>query len=304
MAAGEEPESLLRRLLRAAGYRLEERPAGLSAYRARDRRGLLVVARGGSPAELEPEFSPDAVHRTLIYPEDPGDPARVLASARGIEILDSTTLGPALGELLLLSGQEEPTARPAASDAPALEAPASIFPEGARTVQPRLGSSDAEVIAGVQGFRTRLRLLPFYVVPYRVRAPSATGTPGPTSEHVVSVNALTGAAEVWDPGERELGDEPTEAEERIEPRLTEAECRAVAERELRARHTVSIDHTEQHGGTIVIERRRVAPGSSDLKLGSGVFLRVPYWYVEGREGRFVIDAVNGSRSQPEFAEAR
>ena len=302
MAGSEATEPILRRLFRAAGYRLEPRAPGLYAFRARDRRAVLIVENRHSPAELAGEFDADALHRTLIYPEDPGPVARDAASRDGMEVLDSTTIGPGLGELLLPTSAEASEA--GSPGTIALEAPTSLFPDGARTVQARLGAPDAEVIAGVEGLRTRLKLVPFFVAAYRVRVPSPTGSVGPASDHIVAVNALTGQVELWEPGEREIGAETETAAEEFPPRLSESECRELAQRELRSVHTISVDHTEQHGGTIVIERRKVPPGPGDLKLGVGVFLWVPYWYVEGREGRFVIDAVSGSRNRADTLEAR
>ncbi len=288
----------LRRLLAAAGYRLEDRPAGLRAVRARDRRAVLIVDAGRSPPELQGEFPPDALHKTIVYPEDPGGPARASAAERGIEVLDPGSLGPALGELLLVGPTEaapEPTAKPSVE----LEPPASIFPEGVRTVRARVNRDDAEAMAQVEGFRCQLRLVPFYVAPYRVRPPSATGVPGTPSDHLVAVNALTGKVEVWEAGERELDPDPEGSDLKLSPVLTEASCRAAAERELRTHHAVSVDHTEQLGGTIVIERRRLPPAGTDLRLGSGVLLYVPFWYIEGSGGRVVIDAVTGARAMLE-----
>ncbi|MCI4355006.1 MAG: hypothetical protein L3K06_06540, partial [Thermoplasmata archaeon] len=160
----------------------------------------------------------------------------------------------------------------------------------------------AEALAGVEGYRYSLRLVPFYVTPYRVRVLSAHGDPGPTSDHLIAVNGLTGHAEVWEAGEREVTDSLEIASQRLEPELSEEQSRAIAEEAVRKRHTVSVDHTEQHGGTLVIERRRVPPGPEDLRLGPTVLLHVPYWYVEGPDGRVVLDAVTGARALPDERE--
>ncbi|MCI4329032.1 MAG: hypothetical protein L3J86_05555, partial [Thermoplasmata archaeon] len=61
----------------------------------------------------------------------------------------------------------------------------------------------------------------------------------------------------------------------------------------------SVDHTEQHGGAIVIERRKVPPAVDDLRLGQSVLVHVPYWYAEGPDGRLVLDAVTGTRTVPD-----
>jgi hypothetical protein len=299
MPAGGTTASVLRRLLEAAGYKLEDRPTGLRAVRSRDHRAVFVVAGLRSPLEVEPEFPGDVVQRTLVYVEDPGEVARQMASEKGIEVLGPSTLGPALGELLL----PPPNAGPMEGEAPPayapLEPPATLFPEGERIIRPRLGQAEAEALAGVEGYRYTLRLVPFYVTPYRVRVPAAHGEPGPTSDHLIAVNALTGFAEVWEAGEREVAAQLEVTSQRLEPELTEEQSRAIAEEAVRKRHTVSVDHTEQHGGALVIERRRVPPGSSDLKLGPTVLLHVPYWYVEGPDGRVVLDAVTGARALPD-----
>ncbi len=290
--------SVLRRLLEAAGYRLEDREAGLRAVRPRDHRAVLVTSALPSPAEVDVEFPPDAVHRTLVYPEDPGSIARAIASERGIEILDPSTLGSALGELLL-PGPEGPSAAEAEPSPTApLVPPPLLFPEGERTVRPRLGQADAEAVAAVDGFRYTLRLIPFFVAAYRVRVATPHGGRTPPSDHLVAVNALSGRTEFWEPGERELVHELEEPHQRLPPQLTEAQARAIAEEAVRRRHTVSVDHTEQHGGALVIERRRVPPGPDDLALAPSVLVHVPFWYVEGTDGRVVLDAVTGGRTMP------
>ncbi len=205
MRARQTPPSLLRRLFEAAGYRIEDRPLGLRAIRQRDRRGVFLVEGVHSPEELIAEFPPDIVRRTLVYPEDPGPAIRTCASECGMEILDSSTLGPGLGEILLLPvGREpHPEAVPA-SDLGGLEPPANPFPEWDRIVAPRLGRPEAESLAGVDGFRYVLRLLPYYLAPYRIRVPTVHGGVEPPADHLVAVNALTGEIEIWEEGEREL----------------------------------------------------------------------------------------------------
>ena len=170
-----------------------------------------------------------------------------------------------------------------------------MLPEGELSIRPRLDRSDAQTIAGVDGLRFSLRLVPFFVAPYRVRVATAQGVPGPPSDHLVAVNALSGRVEVWEGQERELSTETLEAANKLPPVLTEEMASAAAEETLRRRHTVSVDHTEQHGGTIIIERRRVAPGLADLRIGAPVLVHVPYWYGEGAEGRVVLNAVTGAR---------
>ncbi|MCI4340065.1 MAG: hypothetical protein L3J73_02190 [Thermoplasmata archaeon] len=302
MTSAGATSSMLRRLLEAAGYRLEDRPAGVRAVRARDHRAVFIVTGLRSPMEVESEFPGDAVARTLVYSEDPGEVARKIAAERSIEVLGPSALGPALGELLLppLSAGGEENGRD--SSAAPLEPPPTVFPEGERIIRPRLGQAEAEALAGVEGFRYSLRLVPFYVTPYRVRVLSPHGDPGPTSDHLIAVNGLTGHAEVWEAGEREVTDSLEIASQRLEPELSEEQSRAIAEEAVRKRHTVSVDHTEQHGGTLVIERRRVPPGPEDLRLGPTVLLHVPYWYVEGPDGRVVLVAVTGARALPDERE--
>jgi hypothetical protein len=297
MAGSPAASGTLRRLFDAAGYRVDDRPAGLRAFRPRDRRAVLVVRGTPAPTDVEAEFPPDAIHRTVIYADDPGEAAKALGAEHGMEILGPTTLGSALGELLL-----PPPDAPVPDDegeAEPLEAPPQAIPDGERTVRPRLGRRDAEALAGLDGVRFTLRLIPFYVAPYRVRVPTAHGRPGPPSDHLVAVNALNGQVEIWEAGERELVGEIDEPHQRLDPTLTDSEARAVAEATIRRRHTVSVDHTEQHGGAIVIERRKVPPAVEDVRLGQSVLVHVPYWYAEGPDGRLVLDAVTGTRTVPD-----
>lgn len=287
---------VLRRLLEAAGYRLEDRPNAVRAVRSRDHRAVLIVEGLPSPAEIDIEFPGDAVHRTIVYSEDPGSVARSIASERGVEVLDPSTLGSALGELLLPG----PEASARGEEDPALTAPLVppplLFPEGERTVRPRLGQSDAEALAGVDGYRSTLRLIPFFVAAYRVRVATAHGGRSPPADHLVAINALSGLAEFWEPGERELSADLEEPHQRLAPQLTPEQARTAAEEAVRRRHTVSVDHTEQHGGALVIERRRMPPGSDDLALAPAVLVHVPFWYMEGPDGRVVLDAVSGARA--------
>jgi len=289
------PSSTLGRLFEAAGYRVETRSDATIAVRVRDRRAVVVVATNRSPAEIENWFPSDAVQRTIVYDDDPGEVARALASDRGIEVLDPTTLGPALGELLLPSplGTEMPQD---ADDPGLLEPPFAIAPAAERTVRPRLGRAEAEVLAGVESPRFTLRLVPFFVAAYRVRTASPHGQSGPVQHQLVAVNAISHRAEVWAEGDRELVTELAEPHQRLAPQLTEAQAKPIAIEAIRRYHTVHVDHTEQHGGALVIETRRIPPSPDDLRLGPFALLFVPHWYAEGAEGRVVLDAVTGRRA--------
>lgn len=288
-----EDTSLLRRLLLTAGYRLEERPGGLLATRVTDQQGVLIVDGLRSPSDLEGELPSGLIHRTLLYSEEPGREARQVAAERGMEVIDPSTLGPALGEILL--------ARPAASlpTPETLQAPATVFPDGERMVRPRIGRREAEAIGAVDGFRYTLRYVPFFVANYRVRTASAHGGPGRLSDHQVAVNALSGRAELWEPGERELVSEVDEPHERLEPLLSEAQVLTTMLGAIRRRHTVNVDHSEQHEGALIIERRRVPPGADDLRVGPLAIVHVPFWYIEGPDGRIIVDAVQGIRLERE-----
>jgi hypothetical protein len=306
MSEADEPEPQLKRLLSAARYRVEDTTVGLLAHRSIDRRAVMIVAGGASPLDAERYIPAEAIHRTLIYPEEPGPAARGAAAERGLEILVAETLGPALGELLLLPevalgpserGGEAPAIGP-------IETPIANFPPGERVVRPRLGRNEAELLAGVEGFRYTLRLVPYYVAPYRVRESAAHGRLGATHEFLVAVHGLSGRVEVWEPGDRELGGELEEPHERLEPSIPDDRARELADARLRERHTVSVDHTEQHGGALVIERRRLPPAEHDLKIGAFALVHVPFWYVEGADGRVIIDAVSGARSDPAAATTR
>ncbi len=290
------PSSVLHRLLEAAGYRVERRSEAIVAHRARDHRGVVIVTTVRSPTEVEPWFPPDTVHRTIVYDDEPGSVARALAADRGIEVLDPSALGPALGELLLPSplGPEEALA--STESEASLEPPFTITSETERTVRPRIGRDEAEQIAGIDASRYILRLVPFYVAAYRVRPPSPHGGPGTVMRQIVAVNALSRRAEVWDELDRELVGEVDEPHQRLVPQFGEAEASPIAREAIRRHHTVHVDHTEQHGGALVIEARRISPSPEELRLGPFVLLYVPYWYAEGIDGRVVLDAVSGRRA--------
>ncbi|MCI4370260.1 MAG: hypothetical protein L3J81_02895, partial [Thermoplasmata archaeon] len=213
MAGSPAVSGTLRRLFEAAGYRVDDRPAGLRGFRPRDRRAVLVVRATPAPTDVETEFPPDAIHRTLIYADDPSEAAKSLGAEHGMEVLGPTTLGSALGELLL-PPPDAPVPDESENMEP-VEPPAQAIPEGERTVRPRLGRRDAEALAGLDGVRFSLRLIPFYVAPYRVRVPTPNGRPGPTSDHLVAVNALNGQVEIWEAGERELVKEIDEPHQRL-----------------------------------------------------------------------------------------
>jgi hypothetical protein len=283
---------VLGRLLVAAGYRVEHRGDVVVASRLRDRRTVVIAPATRSPREVESLFPADTVHRTLVYDDDPGPAARSAASERRIEVVDPSTLGPALGELLLPTVLGAPPADP---DDP-LEAPLALLPEGARIVRPRVGRAEAELLAGVDGPRFTLRLVPYYVAPYRVRPASASGARGPTLDRTVAVQAVSRRAEVWEEGERELVAELDVPHQYIAPEVGPREAAELAMEAIRRFHVVHVDHTEQHGGALVIETRRVLPSTDDVRLGPLQLVYLPHWYAEGHEGRVVLDAVTGRRA--------
>ena len=233
----------------------------------------------------------------MVYTEDPGTTVREQAAARGIEVLGPTSLGPALGEILLPPSGPMPDAGPTepAEEGP-LTPPALRLPEDERTVRLRIDREDAERIAGVEGFRVTLRLIPYYLFPYRVRAVSPSGGPRPVIEEIAAIQAISGKGEVWNPSDRDMIAEIGEPHQRLEPLVPDVRAVELARETIRHRHTVRVDHTEQHGAAIVIERRRVSPTVRDIALGAPVVVHVPFWYVEGPDGRVVIDGVTGSKS--------
>jgi hypothetical protein len=242
---------------------------------------------------LESLFPPDSLHRTIIYDDDPGPVARELAADRGVEILDPSTLGPALGEILL------PSANPESSDAgrsPTLETPFSVLPEGTRIVRPRIGRVEAELLVGADGPRFTLRLVPYYVAPYRVRPASPYGEAGKILDRTVAVHGVSRHAEIWDDGDRELVGALDTPHQFVAPEITSAEAAGVALEAIRRHHTIHVDHTEQHEGALVIETRRVPPGPDDVRIGPMQLIYLPHWYAEGAQGRVVLDAVTGRRN--------
>lgn len=294
---GSAEESMqLRRLFEAAGYRVTEREGGWAALRTRDRRSVVFSDEVRTPSDLEDAFAPDAIHRVLLFPDEPGEVARALATERGIEVFDTVTIGAALGELLLL-----PPAPigPVPTAVAALEAPPSIFPEGERIVRARLSLAEAERIAAMPGLKATLRLVPFYVAPYRVRTPSPHGGRGTSTEHVVAVHALLKAVEVWDASQYEFSDSGGTSPPRLRPTLSLEEALPLALDWIRSNHTARVEHTEQHGGAVVVETRRVPPRLEDVRLAPLTLVYAPYWYFEGEDGRIVIDAVTGrTRTTP------
>jgi hypothetical protein len=296
MSPAAAPSSVLGRLLEAAGYRLEPRSEATLAVRGKDRRAVIIVGSARSPVEVERWFPTDVLYRTIVYDDEPGATARELAAERGIELLEPTTLGPALAELLLPAPSPPPSLTPEPSDDTALFPPFGLLPENERVVRPRIGRAEAETLAGVDSPRYTLRLVPFYVAPYRVRPSSPHGAPGPVLHRLVAVNAISRRAEIWEDGDRELVAEIDEPHQRLVPQLGESQAISLATDAVRHHHTVDVEHTEQHGGALVIETRRILPSANDLKLGAMALLYVPYWYAEGAEGRVVLDAVTGRRA--------
>ncbi len=290
------PSPILGRLLEAAGYRLEPRSQAILAVRATDRRAVLLARATRSPAEIEPWFPADSVHRTIVYDDEPGETARTLAADRGIEILTPATLGSALGELLLAAPNESRAPSEGAStESGPLAAPLSVVPDGERVVRPRIGRGEAQSLAGVDGPRFTLRLVPFWVGAYRIRPTSAHGIPGPVVLRVVAVNAISRRVEFWEDGDRELVDAVEGPHQRLSPQVGDGPATSIATDAIRRHHTVDVEHTEQHGGALVIETRRVLPAIDDFRLAPLVLLYAPFWYIEGSEGRVVLDAVSGRR---------
>ncbi len=287
------PAPLLVRLLTAAGYRIQVRGDATVATRLRDRRAVVLVSAARSPGELEGHFAPDAVHRTLLYDDDPGPVARALAAERGMEVLDPSTLGPALGELLLPT----PESTEAGADRGlTLDAPFSVLPEGRRIVRPRVGRTEAELLIGAEGPRFVLRLIPFYVAPYRVRPAAAYGGSPRLLDRIVAVHGVAGSAEVWEEGDRELVGDLEVPYQYVAPEVTPNQAAGLALDAIRRHHTVHVDHTEQHDGALVIETRRVPPAVDDVRVGPMQLIYLPHWYAEGAQGRVVLDAVTGRRA--------
>ncbi len=134
------------------------------------------------------------------------------------------------------------------------------------------------------------------MAPYRVRPASASGVHGPTLDRTVAVQAVSRRAEVWEEGDRELVADLDIPHQYIAPEIGAQEAAGIAMEAIRRYHVVHVDHTEQHGGALVIETRRVPPSAEDIRLGPLQLVYLPHWYAEGHEGRVVLDAVTGRRA--------
>ena len=295
MAAAPPPvaPSILRRVLEAAGYRLEDVREATVAVRAVDHRAVVLASRSRSPAEVEKLFPPSAVHRTVVYDEEPGDLARSLAAQRGIEVLDPSALGPALGELLLPSALVPGSATGPAPNEETLESPFPPVGPGGATIRPRIGRREAQQLAGIEGARYTLRLVPYYVAAYRVRTVAPDGGAGPVRHRLVAVNAMTRRGEIWDEGSRELTSAVDGPAEQLPPQLSAPGAVPIAVETIRREHTVRVDHTEQHAGALVVESRRVSPPAEAVRLGPFSLVFAPFWYAETNGGRRILDAVSG-----------
>jgi hypothetical protein len=289
---------VLRRLLQTAGYRLEEVGGVTLALRLADHRAVALAPRSRSPAELDALFPSTTVHRTVVYDDEPGDAARAVAAEHGIEILDPSTLGPALGELLLPSALVPGAPDPLDAEEDPLDRPFPPVAGGSWTIRPRIDRREAQALTGLPEARFTLRLVPFYVAAYRVRVAAPAGGPGAVHRRLVAVNATTRRAETWEEGARDLVASVDGPTERLAPQLAEPAASPLAVEAIRRFHTVRVDHTEQHAGAIVVESRRVPPALEDVRLGPFSLLFVPYWYAETSGGRRVLDAVSG-RGAPE-----
>ena len=289
--AGSSPTGL-RRLLDAAGYRLEETSGVVLAVRSDDHRAVVIAPVTRAPSDIERLLPADAVHRTIVYDDEPGEAARTDAAERGIELLAPSTLGPALGELLLPSALL-PGSGGANGDDEALDAPFPPVAARGAIVRPRIDRREAQALAGLRNARYTLRLVPYLVAPYRVRAVSADGARGKIQRHLVAVNATSRHAEIWAEGTRDLVGEVSGPSERLAPQLSEPAAEPIALDAVRRHHTVRVDHIEQHAGAIVVESRRVAPPGEAVRLGPFSLVYVPFWYAESTDGRRVLDAVSG-----------
>lgn len=286
-----EDSHLLKGLFAAAGYHVTDSAGGWTAVRPRDRRCVIFTEEVRSPSAFDGAFPHDAIHRVLLYPSDPGPVARSLAAERGIEVFDPAAIGSALGELLLLPANWSPGS-PEESRTP-LQTPPAVFPQGRRIIRERLSREQAMQLAESPDLRATLRLVPFFVAPYRVRSPTPHGGPGASTEHTVAVNALSRSAESWDPTQYELADSSSDSSPRLQPTLSIDQAQGIALDWIRATHAVRVEHTEQHLGTVVVETRRVPPSPEDVRLAPLTLVYVPFWYFEGESGRVVIDAVTG-----------
>ncbi len=285
---------ILRRLLEAAGYRVEDIGDVCVAARTADHRALVLAPPTRGPGELERLFPSNAVHRTVVYDEEPGEGARAAAAERGLEVLDPAALGPALGELLLPSALLAGSGFVSLEPEEALEGPFPPGPVAAQVIRPRIGRREAQALAGLDAARYSLRFVPFYVAAYRVRPAAPSGTGGAVVRRLIAVNAVTRRGEVWEEGTRELAPEVGgEAADRLPAQMGEAAARDVAFETIRREHTVRVDHIEQHAGALVVESRRVPPPPDDVRMGPLSLVYVPYWYAESTGGRRVLDAVSG-----------
>jgi hypothetical protein len=185
---------------------------------------------------------------------------------------------------------------PGEDDSAPLEAPSGKTPpRGAGQedlIRPRLSAADAALLARrwVIPFRSSLRWIPYYAFPY---CPRTAGPRSPSRVELVAVHGITGRAERWTPAEREIWNDPNLGGAREEPVVGRDQAWELARSALREWFSREVDHTVQHGETLIIERRKIPPSEEELELGTAILLYSPVWVFEGLQGRVMLDAVTG-----------
>lgn len=311
------PSAFVQRLLASAGFSVERHQGLWRAVRESDGRAVLLLAGAELPAGFSQIFPGQCRSRWVLFGSTPSAEERDRLHMDGVSFIEPDTLSERIGEVLLPSSgaeREEPVPRalpPArlpsirehdgrerlmTDPGPFPEEPSSLPAElwpGERIVRPRLSEDDALRLAWSRlvPFRVTLVLIPYYLFEYTLRQEERRSNEAP---RLLAVQGIDGTTESWAMGDRELvGMLPT-PHRRREPVLSSDEARDFALRAALEANISHVDHTEQRGGALIIERRRVAPQEDDVRLGPAVMLHVPFWVVDGADGRLVFDAVTGA----------
>ncbi len=163
-----------------------------------------------------------------------------------------------------------------------------------RVIKPKITEEDAYKIARnyVRGSSMRMIYIPFYVFEYSVEVMIEGLRKYRLVTGVIAVNGLDSECEIWKHGYETTNASTVDVKD-IEPKIGLEEAREVAARGVIDKNTKSEEVKVEHENATIIEKRKVVPNKSTLKLNFMGLYYLPVWVIEGLGGMVMINAATG-----------
>jgi len=166
---------------------------------------------------------------------------------------------------------------------------------GEQVIKPQFTKERAlavsEWMSGV--YKVEMHLIPHYAFFYTCSVVAdEENVPVRDISGIITVDAVYGGARRWPSGLETVSDADINGT-KLEPQIGEERALKEAYQTIIEAHTEEVEEVHDKGNVTIYEKRHLRPEESSIQITQKQMVYLPAWYIEGSEGRLLLDAVTG-----------